>query len=54
MIKTVHSKEVHYIVSLEEIMNKLKIPNTTETDYIGCDFDEKTEVFTFKQIEQVE
>ena len=54
MIKRVHSKEVHYITSLEEIMDKLDIPNSPEIEYIGFEHDPKSDMFTFKQIETVD
>lgn len=51
MMRKVHSEEVHYIVSMGEIMDKCKIPNTKKTDYIGVEVSE--EFITFKQIESV-
>lgn len=52
-IKTI-SKEIHYIASVDDVMEALKIPDKESTDFISVEYDASTQTFTFKQIEKVE
>ena len=53
-MKRIHSNEIHYTASIDEIMTKLKIPNKKSTDLIYVSLHKSGEFITFKQIEQVD